>query len=65
MSVSACLECVLDKNVSFSMTGIYGVVEIVSFSMSVMCCRQQIQFQHVSGRKSQFRHECNVSWSKK
>jgi hypothetical protein len=48
LSVSTCLECVVVKIVSFSMSEMECVVVIiVSFSTSGMCCGQNRQFQHV------------------
>ena len=53
-SVSACLDHVMVEIVNFSMAVMCVVVKNLGFSMAGLC----------PGRNSQFQHGCDVSWSK-
>jgi hypothetical protein len=78
--VSACLDYVMVKIVSFSMSKFSSwsklsvsaclecvMVKIVSFSMSALCHGQIVGFSMAGmchGPNGQFQHSWNVSWSK-
>jgi hypothetical protein len=66
-SVSACCECVFVNIIRFLEWLECVVVYIISFSISGMCCSQNLQFQHVMFccQSREFQHVRNILWLKR